>query len=296
MVTSSQESPGRWDLWLLGIGVVVLLIVWLVDPFFERPLPTRPPPKGSPPPVTRTNPPEDWFRGERGNLFQERIVATPQYDKGGVTFDLAEEKQRLRTWLNTNDHRNTLRANPLAISAYHALDKDQGGRLSKHLQWFPHKVEVDPTDGTRYETPYSQSALPRFDRSRLHEAVVPLFTLAELGKGPTTMKGPLVEYVPVNMHERGFTLVDLDLTECWASVDRDGRPVFHYRFKPASDRAFANFSQEYIGFESALIIDGYLISAPWFRTRITGRGVIAMRTEGDTHALVEGIRARLPGR
>lgn len=287
---------GRWDLWLLGIGVVVLLVIWIVDPFFARPTPMRGPSTGPLSPVAWSNPPDDWFKGKRGNLFQERVVATPQYDKDGVTFDLAKEKTRLEAWLRKNDHRDTLRRDPRMISAYHALDEDKGGRLSKHLQWFPHKVEAHPLDNTRYQTPYSESAGLRFEKSHLDEHVVPLFTSAELAKGPKVMKRWLVEYVPVNMHERGFTLADLDLTGCWTGVDHDGQPVFYYQIKPTAREAYGRFSAEYIGFESALIVEGYVVAVPYFMTRISERGQVSMRTKADTEALVEAIRSRLPGR
>lgn len=285
---------GRWDLWLLGIGVVVLLVIWIVDPFFEGPLPMHGPDNRQSG-IVSVNPPADWFKGERGNLFQERIVATPQYDKAGVAFDLPEEKQRLKAWLNQDNHRDSLRRDPLAISAYHSLDKDSGGKLSRHLQWFPHKVEAEPPAGTRYETPYSQSA-GRFQKSNLDKYIVPLFTLDELGKGPAAMKRALVEYVPINMHERGFNLQDLDLTECWTGFDNDGKPAFHFRIKPGSSAAYGSFSEEYIGFECAIIIGGYVISTPYFMTRISDRGMVSMRTLADARGLVEEIRALLPGK
>jgi len=285
---------GRWDLWLLGIGVAVLLVIWIVDPFYEGPMPGHGP-DDRPSGLARVNPPADWFKGERGNLFQQRIVATRQYDKGGVSFDLPEEKQRLKAWLQQNNHRDSLRRDPLAISTYHALDKDTGGRISKHLQWFPHKVEADPMDRSRYELAYSQS-VGRFEKSQLDKYIVPLFTLSELGKGPTVMKRALVEYVPINMHERGFTLQDLDLTQCWAGFDQDGRPAFFYRIKPGSSAAYGNFSEEYIGFECAIIIGGYVNSAPYFLSRIPSNGMISMGTQADVQEFAREIRALLPGK
>ncbi|MHC4513985.1 MAG: hypothetical protein ACYTGW_04990 [Planctomycetota bacterium] len=294
MTAKDTEPRGRWDLWLLGTGVVVLLVFWILDPFFTRP-PTVPE-VGRGVPVARAHPPDDWFQGQRGELFQERIVATQQYDKGGVTFDLTKEKKRLEAWLQKAGNRHRLRSDPLMIAGYHALDSDQGGRISKHLQWFPHKVEANPDDSTRYDVPYSEKAGGRFQKSHLHDFTVPLFTPAELRNGPSIVKRWLVEYVPINMHERGFTLQDLDLTHCWAGVDQDGRPAFYYRIKPGSSEAYGNFSEEYIGFECALIVGGYVMSVPFFRSRISDRGQISMRTEDDVQGFVEQIRALLPGR
>ncbi len=284
----AADPKGRWDLWLLGVGVVVLLVIWLLDPFFQGPMPpdtgtARGTVPDSPPPAADTN------------LFQERIVATPQYDKDGVVFDLPAEKARLEAWLEKDGHRDALRRDPTRISTYHALGPEQGGRITEHLQWFPHKVGVDSADGSRYELPYAAPA-GRFPKSKLDRHVVPLFTPAELARGPADSKQPLVEYVPVNMHERGFTVKDLDPEGCRAGVDGDGRPAFFYRIKPASRQAYGDFSAAHIGFECAVIVSGYVVSVPCFGSRITEQGVAPMRTQAETKSLVEAIRASPTGR
>ena len=71
--TGAQDTGprSRWDLWLLGIGVVVLLLLWIVEPFLMRPPPLPGDMAGAP--VVRVNPPAGWFKGERGRLFQERL-------------------------------------------------------------------------------------------------------------------------------------------------------------------------------------------------------------------------------
>ena len=162
--TATPEDTGprsRWDLWLLGVGVVVLLLLWLLEPFLMRSPPMPGDMDGAP--VARVNPPAGWFKGERGRLFQERIVATPQYEKGGVIFDLPGEKKRLQAWVSRNSNRDGLLRDPLGISAYHALHKDAGGRISQHVKWFPHKVKADLSDS------YTQMD---FRKSRLQEHVV----------------------------------------------------------------------------------------------------------------------------
>ena len=115
--TPASQDTGprsRWDLWLVGIGVVVLLLMWILDPLFIRPAALPGDMDGAP--VARVNPPAGWFQGERGKLFQERIVATPNYSKGGVIFDLPEEKKRLKAWLQEDNNRDNLRQDPLSIS------------------------------------------------------------------------------------------------------------------------------------------------------------------------------------
>ena len=283
----STGPKGRWDLWLLGIGVVVLLLMWIVEPFFIRPPAIPGDMDGAP--VARVNPPAGWFQGDRGKLFQERIVATPQYEKGAVTFDLTAEKKRLETWLSKDDNRDRLLRNPLGISTYHTLGRDAGGRISRHLEWFPHKVKADLSDS------YSKRA---FKKSGLQEHVVVLSEAIDPSKRSSGYYSRLVEYVPINMHERGFGLEDLDLTRSRASTDQNGTPVFAYHMSPSSAEAYHEVSKEHIGFECALIFRDYVRSVPHFQSPIlmTSGAMMQMDTQGEARAFVEEIRALLPGR
>ena len=137
-----------------------------------------------------------------------------------------------------------------------------------------------------------------FRKSRLQDHVVVLFTAAELGKGPSSSTPWLLEYVPINVHERGFGLEDLDLTRSLATIDQDGRPVFAYHMKRDSADAYRDLSTEYLGFECAILFHGYVLSVPFFHSPLlmTSGAQMSMGTQAEVRAFVEEIRAMLPGR
>ena len=68
---STDTSPqGRWDLWLLGIGVAILLGIFLVEPFLGSGPRRAPQPARKP--IATVNPPDGWFVDKHTDLFQTR--------------------------------------------------------------------------------------------------------------------------------------------------------------------------------------------------------------------------------
>ena len=106
--------------------------------------------------------------------------------------------------------------------------------------------------------------------TELNEHIVQVFTQAEHDAGVTKEKPTLLEYVPVNMHEIYFCGEDMDAAYVRAGVDENGSPACLYRMKAAIADKYADWSEKYIGVESAIILDGYVRSAPFFMSRISG--------------------------
>ena len=155
----------------------------------------------------------------------------------------------------------------------------------------PHALRTLGLDPKRFAYTFSQLTT----KTGLEQFVVTLFSPEEFDQGPVPGRRQLVEYVPVNMHERWFGLKDMDLTETSISKDERGKPTLLYQFKAGQVEAFSDFTAEYIGVESALIVRGYIVSIPFYASRITGAvGQIAGLSEKELQALVEGIRQALP--
>ncbi len=228
----------------------------------------------------------------RLGTLEELIVAYPQYDRGDVLFDLPQEKARLEAWLKQDDNKRRCIEDPHHIRLYNrkaGVAEKSDGPISKHIKWYPHKVQPDLRVPNRFETPYSTQA-GRFDKSRLSQHVVPVFTPEQLQKGPKDAKDWLLEYVPVNMHEERFTGEDLLGSYTRAGTDRDGRPAVFYAIKPSEQGRYYDCSKRNIGFESAIILDGFVESAPFFRSAISDHGQISVRTNPEATDLAEVLK------
>lgn len=82
-----------------------------------------------------------------------RILASEQYVKGGVTYNLREERRRLEEWLNAADgaNRKLIAVDPAAIDMFNKLPADVGGpQAGDHLRWRPQLIEPSLVDASRW--------------------------------------------------------------------------------------------------------------------------------------------------
>lgn len=195
--------------------------------------------------------------------LEMRMVAVPE--KGRLEVDLAHEKQRLRRWLEKDGNRDRVLADTRHLARFHGLEAARGGRGSTAIRWFPHWV-TSP-DGERFAFSYTNLA----GSSGAKEATFPLFEATRHRAGPRHKDDRLLEFIAVNMSERGFHTLDLDrrsLRRARSAVP--GEDVLEYRFKKQQAKNFSDLSGRAIGRAMALILDGDLLSAPIFVARIPG--------------------------
>ena len=227
----------------------------------------------------------------RLGTLEMQICAYNKYvDANGETiFDLIREKEKLLAWLDENEKANwnNLLVDPLRISEFHQLSEDEGGPIlgPDKFKWVPHRIEKQlRADSLVFDDPmsHSQGALP--------DSVVALFAEEELHAGYTEEKPSLVEFVPVNYDEVGFTGEDLIGNRVRPSFDQDGSPVVLYEIKPERSDEYADNSEKHIGDQSAIILDGFLKSAPVYQSRIPGRGQISGFTQAESAQLSDILK------
>ncbi|MBK8976422.1 MAG: protein translocase subunit SecD [Planctomycetes bacterium] len=219
-----------------------------------------------------------------------RMVAYQGYDKDGVTFDLADESQRLKTWLEEPTHRDLVREDPQAISVFNALPADSGGPKSDALRWYPHLVEPSVDNeavwGRSFALMGLYDSVQAFDATEFNGGRIPESMLA-LPKAERR----LVEFVPVNMHETHFEGEHLDVSAIRATLDDQGRPAIAYRMREDKLDAYADWSDEFTGQSSAIILNGEVDSAPRFINRIYGNAQITGDfTKREVDSLVQTLR------
>ncbi len=207
--------------------------------------------------------------------LEMRIVAEDSYTKNDVVFTVNDEAKRLRDWLALDDNANRklVAEDPTKISLFHVLDKSQGGRLAgKSIEWVPHRIRQKPTNANQWaraetqpgsETPYCVSA---FTPEQWNDGRIP--------EGLAEDKRFLIEFMPINMDESSFSGKDLDASGIRPSLDDKGRPSLLYVLKKGQADRYADWSEEYTGKRSAIILNGEVYSAPVFNGRIPGRGEI----------------------
>jgi len=228
----------------------------------------------------------------RLGTLEELIVAYPQYDRNDVTFDLPQEKSRLEAWIKKDDNKQRCIDEPSHINLFNrgaGKGEESEGPLSQHIKWYPHKVRVNLNEPTRFETPFA-GAPGRFNKSKLDQSVVPVFTPEELQKGAKDPKDWLLEYVPMNMDEERFTGEDLVGSYTRAGKDQNGSPAVFYAVKASEQGRYGDCSKRNIGFESAIILDGVVESAPYFKSAIYSHGQISVRTHQQAFELSEVLK------
>ena len=213
------------------------------------------------------------------------IVADRTYDDADLQLDA--ERKHLRAWL-ADGNLERVQAKPRAIA-------DMPRRPKSQVRWVPRLIRPGRTgEATLWKYPLSM--IPQFEGS-----VVPLYDAADWNGGtvPADQQGPdahLVELVPINLHAAAFSDRDLDSEGVSLGVGRNGNPVVNYTIVRERRRDYADWSSRFHGSASAIVLDGMLVTAPTFRGRIPGRGIIEGNfTKAEAEDLVDVLRfKRLP--
>lgn len=205
-----------------------------------------------------------------------RMVAHDDYED--VDLHLAEERSHLTKWLDAGGRKRLLKA-PGAIATFQPL-------APKKLRWVVNRLTQKKD---RWE--YSLTQVPQ-----IQGATVSLFSKEEWNNGrvpPGTKKNAvLFELIAVNMHELGFTQLDLDPTRTRVSTDHNGDPAILYSMRNERRAAYSDWSAKHKGHASAIIVNGELVSAPIFISRIPGNGLISGSFgKEQAHALAASLNS-----
>jgi SecD/SecF fusion protein len=203
--------------------------------------------------------------------LEMRLVASADYNEGGVRFDLEGEKRRLEAWLNEGTNRALVSEHPERIDLFNHLTGDKGRIDREHLLWFPHKILPSYRDSTQWDYSYALA-----DRGMF---AVAAFDPAQYQAPPPTWEGEekpvLVEFLPINMHAPYFSGEDMNAAGVRAGTDpQDGLPCVFYEIAAGKKNAYADWSEANKGQKSAIILNGLVRSAPVFQDRIYGHGII----------------------
>ena len=211
--------------------------------------------------------------------LEMRMVAYDGWAKDGealLAARLKTEKDRLAAWIKQPDNAALIQKDPRNIRRY---NEDQAnGPLIKFLNWYPREVRPNPKDATRWDLSYADIpdfepiTVQAFDEAQWNGGAIPEATLAL-----DTKQQRLIEFMAINMAERSFSGEDLDPSGVGLGQGQNGLPAVNYELVGALKGAYADWSAEHKGKASAIILNGYIKSAPTFRNKIPGRGII----EGD---------------
>ncbi len=195
--------------------------------------------------------------------LEMRIVAL---EKGAAPkgFDLEKEKQLLNEWLNKDGNKDRVKEEPSAINIYnHRPRTPENG--SPHLSWYPSLWRPKAKEPTVWEGGVGGADIVR------------LFENTDLSQPPKDANSRLVELVAINMEEKFFQGSELDASEVYPGNDpQTGRPCVYYAFQGQFELAYADWSEQYIGKGSAIILNDIVESVATFQSRIPGRGIITM--------------------
>lgn len=224
-----------------------------------------------------------------GNLgrLEMRMVASDDYLDNNTKFTLANEKQRLETWLKSPANAELIAKDPKNIRRFNE-SLAQGPIARGKLHWFPREIRANWKDSSRWDSTYadprsslSQQTVKAYSDSDYNAGVIP----EEMMKlDPKDRR--LIEFVAVNMVEESFSGEDLDPSGVGAGIGNNGGPGVNYRMRGSRTADYANWSAKHKGKSSAIILNGYVKSAPVFENKITRNGIIT----GDfTYAEVEEL-------
>ena len=208
--------------------------------------------------------------------LEMRLVAVEDYNENGISFDLPKEKERLEAWLKETDadgveNRVVIAQHPDRIDRYNNLSTQDGGRLEQELRWFPRKIRPDKHPERLWE--YS-------DANQAGSYVAPAFTPQQYATPPAEVAAGelepfLVELFPINMNSTFFKGEDMNAAGVRSGTDpQSGLPCVFYEVAAGKKSAYADWSSDNINKKSAIILNSVVRSAPSFRGRIYGGGII----------------------
>jgi len=207
-------------------------------------------------------------------LLEMRMVAYDGWNKDGDAITnarLTQEKTKLEAWLKVPENAALIAKDPTNIRRFN--EDPVGGPILKILNWFPREIRPDVKDATRwsrsYADSYAQITVKGYDDAQWNSGSIPESVL-KLDE----RERRLIEFMAINMAERSFTGEDLDPSGCGPGIS-EGLPAVNYEIAGAQKAAYADWSAEHKGEASAIILNGIVKSAPVFRSKIPGRGVIS---------------------
>jgi SecD/SecF fusion protein len=212
--------------------------------------------------------------------LEMRIVVYDGYAKDGDSFTsqrIAAEKSKLETWLKKPENAALIAEDPLDIRRYNE-DPNNGPNQFGIIHWFPREIRPNGKDATRWDRSFADIpdlapiTVQGFDEKQWNGGTIPEDVLKLDPKDQH-----LFEFVAINMIERSFSGEDLEPAGVGVGQGRNGLPAVNYELIGALKGAYADWSAEHKGESSAIILNGFVKSAPVFRSKIPGRGII----EGD---------------
>eukprot|EP00904_Undaria_pinnatifida_P001917 jgi/Undpi1/11726/HiC_scaffold_37.g14021.m1 len=251
-------------------------------------------------------------RISRLGKLEMRIVALPTYarkNNEGISFDFAEEKRRLESWLNENDgaNRAAVLQNPAEnIAVYNRLPANQRGTAAgDNLKWHVRRIPVHPTDSSIWKpdyllVSYLQGSYRGFEGVQLFDPATdaaseldPVTRKNKLRRRADDKREYLIELIPINYHEEHFGGQDLSASGVYPTMEpTSGEPAVGYNLRAQRVDDYGEWSGKYKGEPSAIILNGEVRSAPSFRNAITqGTGIISGGfTEREVDELVRVLR------
>ncbi len=225
--------------------------------------------------------------------LEMRIVADDEFMEEGVKFTMQAEVARLKAWLAKPENKEAIAADPLQIRRYNE-NKDQGPLAFGHLAWYP-----------RYIRPSARAqGAPQWDGSfstyeKVRQAVVKAYEDADYNNGVIPQawldkpdrERQLVEFVALNLKERHFEGKDLDPAAVGPGNSPDGGIGVNYSMLPGVSGDYAQWSDDYTGKASAIVLNGVVKSAPTFIGKINGPGIITGDfTQAEVEELVKVLK------
>ena len=204
--------------------------------------------------------------------LEMRIVAYDDYKKDNAAFNLNEEKARFEAWLQDPVNKELVAKDPKNVRRYN--EGVAGPIAGMNLAWFPREVKASTKSPTNWDRSYSLGELGGqtvkfFDDTQWNGGVIP-----EAVKALPANQQRLIEFLAINMYERCFTGENLDPTGVGVGTGNNGGPGVNYRMSGELQSAYADWSGEHTGKASAIILNGYVKSAPTFQGKIARNGII----------------------
>jgi preprotein translocase subunit SecD len=214
----------------------------------------------------------------RPGTLELRIVASAGYDSDGVRFDLADERKRFASWLADGGRERVL-ADARALDAWNAEAK------ARHVRWVLRRFGPVPGAPQQWNSllrspPIAEATVPLFDDTTWNDGAVPPGAPAEL-----------VEAVLLNLHEEAFTEAEIDPNAATFEHTALG-PTIRFRLRNERIAAYTDWTGRNIGETCATVVDGRLLSAPRFNSRIPGVGMVhGLGSDEDAEDFLTAMRA-----